>query len=133
MTTTPPIDPNQAMTIQSREALMRAHHQDKLVVYRWPVDMTDQAVINDVLAETGPRITLPDDTTGVYYFLYVIDTRPENTPADRADADDAEDDWVPFLVPEGEVIPFLTSLAMARGGPALAYQYTNRVGVMPAA
>lgn len=64
-----PIDAREPIAIQSRHALM-VLDEDGLLVYRYPVDMRDPGVVEDLRADLGGgQIELPDDD-GVYYLVY---------------------------------------------------------------
>lgn len=105
------VDPTEPMGTQSKHMLMLAtEHFPEMVDYRYPLDMTSPASVDNVRSELGPAAQLPDDPQGLYYFVYVTD-RSKNR--------------VPVLIPEGEVRSFVFALALredAIWARRLAYQ-----------
>lgn len=91
-----PIDPSEPMALQSRQSLMIADSLG-LLTYRMPVDMTNAAQIDTIRGELGPDVVLPEEASGVYYFVYVH-------------TDDGT--RVPVLLAEGEPRAFVLALAV---------------------
>lgn len=90
-----PIDTNEPMATQSRQALMIADEMD-LLTYRQPFDLRVDTQRTALRAELGEAAELPDDA-GVYYLVYVTDV---------------DDNRHAVLLPEGEVRAFVLALAV---------------------
>lgn len=113
--TEPPIDATEPIALQSRHAL-RLSDELGLLIFRWPLDMTNEAQVAATLDELGPECQLPDDTLGAYY--YAIITNPGEAP-------------FPVIMPEGAVRDIVVGLGLARGVD-VARKVLYRVDILPA-
>jgi len=95
-------------------------HQAKLIDFRGPKDWRLTAARRQVRDELtrgwAEFVTPPEDDQNVYYFGYAL--RPNGR--------------VPFLIPEGQFLPFLLGLAVGMGWLDLANLLTYQEAVLPA-
>lgn len=105
------IDPTAALSIQCMQMLMTAQ-EEGILVYRWPVDISNRTAVQNLRAELG-KVNLPDpDIT--YYFAYVPTSNGRQ----------------PVLIPESDVRGFVLALAI-KAGPKKAQRFTYRQGMLP--